>query len=157
MKKIILSATIICCICMSFLTFENDIKWHTNYEKAIKEASTKNQPILLFFHGSDWCPPCIQMQKEVFSNKDFIAFASNKVIFLDVDFPYQNPLSPQQLKHNMAVKLKFGLPKEFKEGFPQVIIIDATGKVLYQEKGYDGKGAGNLTSKINAIIASISK
>ncbi len=142
---------------MSFLTFENDIKWHTNYDKAVKEASTKKQPILLFFHGSDWCPPCIQMQKEVFANKDFIAFASDKIVFLDIDFPYNNPLTAQQLKHNMNVKLKFGLPKEFKEGFPQVIIIDAAGKVLYQEKGYDGKGAAHLTEKINEAVAAASK
>ncbi len=142
---------------MSFMPIEGGLNWFTNYDKAVKIASAKKQPILLFFHGSDWCPPCIQMQKEVFANKDFIAFANDKIVFLDIDFPYNNPLTAQQLKHNMNVKLKFGLPKEFREGFPQVIIIDAAGKVLYQEKGYDGKGAAHLTEKINEAIAAASK
>lgn len=137
---------------MSFLIVENELNWQTNYEKAIAIAAKKQQPILIFFHGSDWCPPCIKMQNEVFLNKEFIDFASNKLVFLNIDFPYSNPLSAKQLKHNTDVKLKFGLPKEFKEGFPQIIIINPDGKIRYQKKGYEGKGADDLMTTIKDLL-----
>jgi thioredoxin-related protein len=128
------------------------INWLTNYESAVAQAKTEKKLVLLFFHGSDWCPPCIKMQKEVFDNNGFIAFASQKLVFLDVDFPYKNKLSDAQLKHNNALKKQFGLPEEFTQGYPQVVIIDDSGKVLYQEKGYNGEGPQKLTGIINEII-----
>lgn len=127
---------------------QKKLNWLTNYEKAIAQAKAEKKPVLLFFHGSDWCPPCIKMQKEVFENESFIAFATKKVVFLDVDFPYKNKLSEAQLKHNNALKKQFGLPEDFTQGYPQVVIIDAEAKVLYQEKGYNGEGPGKLTDKI---------
>jgi thiol-disulfide isomerase/thioredoxin len=131
---------------------EPKINWLTSYEKAIQQAKAIKKPVFLFFHGSDWCPPCIKMTKEVFSCEAFIAFAANKVIFLDVDFPYKNKLSDEQLAHNNALKKQFGLPEEFTQGYPQVVIIEANGKVLYQEKGYGGEGPKKLTDEIKKHV-----
>lgn len=127
------------------------IKWYINYDEAFKEAKKQNIPILLFFHGSDWCPPCIRMQKEVFSSEKFTKSTSDKVVFLDVDFPVKNKLSDKQLEHNQKLKAKFGLPQEFSQGYPQVVIVDLNGKVLYQEKGYSGEGIEKLISVIRSL------
>lgn len=129
----------------------NTLKWYTNYNEVNKQAVKDNKPVLLFFHGSDWCPPCIKMQKEVFDDNVFIEFASSEILFLNVDFPYKPKLSDSQLAHNKELKKKFGLPDEFSQGFPQVVIIDPTGKVLYQEKGYTGEGSKKLMDKISSI------
>ncbi len=131
---------------------ENTIKWFTNYREVMALAAKTHKPVLIFFHGSDWCPPCIKMQKEVFMADSFVQSVSQKILFLDVDFPYKKPLSEKQLKHNMEVKKKFGLPGEYKEGFPQVVIINADGKVLHQEKGYNGGGPAYLMNLINDVL-----
>lgn len=127
------------------------LKWYTNYTEIIQQAVKDKLPVLLFFHGSDWCPPCIKMHKEVFDSSIFIDFASPKMLFLNVDFPYKPKLSDSQLAHNKELKKKFGLPDEFSQGYPQVVIIDSTGKMLYQEKGYTGEGPQKLMDKINSI------
>lgn len=129
------------------------LKWYINFDEVVDLAKTENKPILLFFHGSDWCPPCIKMQKEVFDSPEFIDFASDKILFLDVDFPYKNKLSDDQLKHNNKLKKRYGLPEEFTQGFPQVVIINQNDKVLYQEKGYNGEGSEKLTAIIKKLIS----
>lgn len=136
---------------------QSSLNWFTNYTTAIAAAVKENKAVLLFFHGSNWCPPCIKMQRDVFSDSSFIDFAATKLIFLDVDFPSKPPLTAAQLKHNQAVKKQFGLPDDFTQGYPQVIIIDASGNLLYQEKGYDGEGAGKLMDIIQSISQQIKK
>lgn len=128
------------------------VKWLINYDEAISQAKSQNMPVLLFFHGSDWCPPCVKMQNEVFGSPAFIDFAADKVLFLDVDFPYKNKLSDERLKHNKELKKRYGLPEEFSQGFPQVLVIDPNGKVLYQEKGYNGEGPKKLMKKIAELL-----
>ena len=131
---------------------QSSLHWFTNYKTAIAAAAKENKPVLLFFHGSDWCPPCIKMQRQVFGDSSFINFGAGKLIFLNVDFPRKPPLTPRQLRHNQAVKKQFELPADFTQGYPQVIIINAAGKVLYQEKGYEGEGAGKLMGIIKNVI-----
>ncbi len=130
---------------------QSTLQWITNYKTAIAAAAKENKPVLLFFHGSDWCPPCIKMQRQVFGDSSFINFAAGKLIFLNVDFPRKPPLTAKQLRHNQAVKKQFDLPDDFTQGYPQIIITDAAGKVLYREKGYEGEGAGKLIDVINNI------
>jgi len=43
-----------------------DSKWLTNYETALKKASKQKKNILMFFTGSDWCPPCQMLKKDLF-------------------------------------------------------------------------------------------
>ena len=44
--------------------------WHHDINDAKQEAEAKNRPIVLVFKGSDWCAPCIKLDREVFE-KDF--------------------------------------------------------------------------------------
>lgn len=151
--KSILTFLIFFIVANGFSQQSKTLKWHTNFDEVLSLAKAQNKPVLLFFHGSDWCPPCIKMQKEVFDSREFIDFASDKILFLDVDFPYKNKLSEDQLKHNASLKKRYGLPEEFTQGFPQVVIINPNDKVLYQEKGYIGEGPKKLTAVIKTIIS----
>lgn len=141
-------------ICLSGFSQQSvTLKWHTNFHEILSLAKAQNKPVLLFFHGSDLCPPCKRMQKEIFANPEFIDFASDKILFLDVDFPYKNKLSEDQFKHNNNLKKRYGLPEEFTQGFPQVVIVNQNDKVLYQEKGYNGEGSEKLTAIIKKLIS----
>ncbi len=152
-KSVVLLSFVFLSLSFSSLAQEiKSVEWHTNFTKVSALAAEQDKPILLFFHGSDWCPPCILMQKEVFQNAEFISFVSGKILFQDVDFPFNIKLSSEQYTHNQKLKSKFGLPEEYTQGFPQVVIVDANGKVLYQEKGYAGEGTKKLMDKITSII-----
>ena len=40
--------------------------WITDFDSALKKAKENNKYLLIEFSGSDWCPPCIRLNDEVF-------------------------------------------------------------------------------------------
>ena len=85
--------------------------WFTNFDKAKEVASNNNQNIVLVFQGSDWCAPCIKLDKQVFSTKEFQKLASNHFIMLKADFPSVmiTPLSLPQM-HIISMILEKAQP-----------------------------------------------
>lgn len=101
--------------------FANTLEgWSTDLEKAFEDAKKQNKPVLVEFTGSDWCPPCIAMRKNVFSKKEFVDAASKKFILVELDFPKGD----KELKEKNQP-----YAEEYKiEGFPTVILFDSEGK-----------------------------
>lgn len=97
----------------------SEIQWLTNYDDAVKESTATSKYILMLFTGSDWCPWCQKLDKEVMSSPEFAEAVGSKFVFLKVDFPAHTKLSSTQLKHNTDLKEKFGV-----KGFPTLIILD---------------------------------
>jgi len=58
-------------------------------DEAEASAKKENKLILLKFSGSDWCAPCIQLQKVITDDPAFVAFANQKLVLLLVYFPRQ--------------------------------------------------------------------
>ena len=115
MKHAILSLLL-----LGTLSLQASDLWSTNYDESLKKAATENRMVLLEFTGSDWCPPCIAMRKNVFSKKEFVDAASKKFILVELDFPNGD----KELK-----KKNDPYAKQYKiEGFPTVILFDADGK-----------------------------
>lgn len=94
--------------------------WTTDLEKAIKQAKEEKKNVLVEFTGSDWCPPCIAMRKNVFSKKEFVSEASKKYILVELDFP--NGDKPTK-ERNQPYAEKYKI-----EGFPTVILLNSEGK-----------------------------
>lgn len=110
--------------------------WLTSFEEAKLLATEKNRNIILVFQGSDWCAPCIKLDKEIWSTDEFKEYASTHFIMLKADFPRkkQNALDPTQQEHNAKLAERYN-----KSGyFPFVVVLDKEGKVLgetsYQKK-----------------------
>src|SRR5690606_3247028 len=76
------------------------IRWYTNYNEAAAAAKNANKPLLLFFTGSDWCGWCKKMHQEVFASADFAQAVGNDFIFVEIDFPMNKPLPPEQQQQN---------------------------------------------------------
>ena len=122
MKKIAL----LCFVLLSSFSFAQD--WQTNFEEAKKIASAQNKNIILVFSGSDWCAPCIKLDKNVWQSDAFKKEAAQDWIVVRADFPRKkaNELSKEQTEHNRKLAEKFNL-----EGsFPLVVILDKNGKML---------------------------
>ncbi len=94
--------------------------WSTDLEKAFVKAKAEKKSVLVEFTGSDWCPPCIAMRKNVFSKKEFVEEASKKFILVELDFPNGDQ---EVKKKNEPFAEKYKI-----EGFPTVILFDAGGK-----------------------------
>ncbi len=94
--------------------------WHTDVDAGIALAKKEGKSVMLEFTGSDWCPPCIMMNKQVFSKDEFFKTASKDFILVHIDFPKAD----EKLKE----KNKPHAEKYEVEGFPTVILLDAEGK-----------------------------
>ena len=94
--------------------------WSTDLEKAFKQAKEEKKSVLVEFTGSDWCPPCIAMRKNVFSKKEFVEAASKKYILVELDFP-NGDKEVKEKNQPFAEKYKI-------EGFPTVILFNSDGK-----------------------------
>lgn len=120
-------------------------KWHESFEEAKALAKKENKPLLLDFTGSDWCPPCKQLKAKVFDSAEFKQWAAAKVVLVELDFPRRKEQNAEVKKQNEK------LAKEFKiEGFPTVIILDATGKERARQVGYSGAKPADWIKKIEA-------
>ena len=110
--------------------------WRTDFDKAKAEAKQEHKLILLKFSGSDWCLPCIRMEKDVFDNDSFGRFASGHLVMINADFP-------RLAKHKQdktLVKQNEALAEQYNKGghFPYTLLIDADGRVLKVWDGYAG-------------------
>lgn len=121
--------------------------WHTDAKKAIAEARKTNRIILMNFTGSDWCPPCQRLHREVYETREFIAWASDNVVLLELDFPRSKPQNDQLKQQNQELSKKYAI-----RGFPTAIFVDADGKELSRSVGYVPGGAANWIKNADAIV-----
>ncbi len=110
--------------------------WETDYAKALALAKSQNKRVLLDFTGSDWCGPCIQLKKQVFSRPDFRAYADNNLVLVEIDYPQRKKQSDELKKQNEKLSKQYGIDEK---GFPTVVLLDPAGKVIREFTGYDGE------------------
>ena len=88
--------------------------------------------ILVEFTGSDWCPPCKALKKNVFNTDKFKAYAKENLVLVELDFPRdKSKLSKEQIAYNKAQAAKFGI-----RGYPTVFLLDASGKEIMKKVGF---------------------
>ena len=121
--------------------------WLTDVEEAKRAAAKKGVPIVANFSGSDWCGWCIKLDEEVFAKEEFLAYAKDNVILLTLDFPSQKAQSKAVAAQNKAFASKHGI-----EGFPTVLVLDATGKELART-GYRKGGPVAYVEHLKQLIA----
>jgi len=122
--------------------------WMTNFNEAKQVASEKNTNIVLVFQGSDWCAPCIKLDKEVWSTEEFRKLSKDHFVMLKADFPRKkaNKLSEELTEQNGTLAEKYNN----KGYFPLVVILDKTGNVL-GKMGYEKITPSNYFKKLTAF------
>lgn len=109
--------------------------WTEDFEGAKETAVAENKDILLEFTGSDWCPPCKELNRTVFSQDTFKQQAPKSFVLLKLDFPRKKQQSADQKAHNRELADTYGV-----RGYPTIILADAQGRA-YAETGYRPGGA----------------
>jgi protein disulfide-isomerase len=125
-----------------------ELTWFTDLPKALAQAKAEGKSVLLFFHGSDWCPPCVEMQHQVFASPEFAQYARHALILVDVDFPQKSSQSEELKRNNLALKARFNLSPESSEGFPTLVLLNDAGETVFQETGYAGGGPAEVLPKL---------
>jgi thioredoxin-related protein len=120
--------------------------WLTDFNKAMATAKASNKNILMDFTGSDWCPWCIRMDKEVLDTREFKDYADKNLVLMLVDFPQSKQLPQKVQDQNSNLQGKYAV-----EGFPTFILVDKEGKVLGQQGGYLEGGPAAFIAKIDSM------
>lgn len=123
-------------------------EWQTNFEKAKEIASVEEKTMILVFQGSDWCAPCIKLDRAVWSTETFKDYAAEHFVMIQADFPRKkkNALSEELTIANAKlaeIYNKFGI-------FPFVVVLDSDGKVL-GETSYKKTTPQNYIDELNAF------
>jgi len=108
--------------------------WRTDWDIAKVEAEQANKKLILVFSGSDWCIPCIKLEKEIWESPSFTQYAEQYYVLFRADFPKRkkNKLSETIQKLNDRLASEYNS----KGYFPLVVVLDAKGKVKGQ-LGYE--------------------
>lgn len=139
MKKILVIAFLT--LTSMSIQAQEELTWHTDMSKAADISIKENKPMFLFFTGSDWCGWCIRLQKEVFKTPEFIKWAKENVVLVELDFPRKNNQSEEVKMQNAQLQQQLQV-----RGYPTVWFVSATktaeAKVNLNALGSTGYVAG---------------
>lgn len=145
MKKILVLGVLLFAIGVIVIGQE----WQYDLSVAKKLANEDDKHIIMVFQGSDWCAPCIKLDREVWSTDIFRNYAKEHFVMLRVDFPRKkgNTLSPEQLEKNKSLAEIYNTNGHI----PLVVILDKDAKVLGQT-AYKKLGPEDYITHLNSFI-----
>ena len=123
-------------------------QWLTSFEEAQIKATDHGKTIVLVFQGSDWCGPCMKLERQIWSTHEFQNLAANDLVMVKADFPRRkkNKLSLELETQNRALAERYN-PKGY---FPFVVVMNSEGAVLGQ-LGYEKVAPIVYYNKIKAF------
>ena len=146
MKTILFSTLLF--ISSSLFSQVEKLTWHTDLVKAIEISTKEKKPLMLFFTGSDWCGWCIRLQNEVFKMPEFIEWANDNVVLVDIDFPNNKSKQSTELQQqNNLLQQQFSV-----QGYPTIHFVrpdKIDGKTSLTKLGNTGYRAGGPAAWIS--------
>lgn len=152
MKKILLTLALVATICSGFA---QEINWLTNLKEASDLSIKEKKPVMLFFTGSDWCGWCIRLQNEVFRKPEFIKWANQNVIAVELDFPRSKPQDAETKNQNQQLGQMLGV-----QGYPTCWFVTPViegGQIKLNPLGSQGYMAGGPNAWTAAVDVFLNK
>lgn len=107
------------------------LEWSTDYIASLEKAEAQKKPLLIYFTGSDWCPFCIHMDRDVLSKPEFIEYANKNYVMVLCDFPRKIKLTESQAQANEKLAGTFSI-----RGFPTMVIMNPETEA-WAQTGYE--------------------
>lgn len=83
--------------------------WLISVEDAYKESQNTGKPIMAYFTGSDWCPPCRRFSAAVINQPEFNKWAKEKVVLLELDNPRRKAVPDEIRQQNQSMRQAFNV------------------------------------------------
>jgi thiol:disulfide interchange protein len=134
-KKITLLAVVLLAIAGCFSESDEiqaaSIHWVKNHAEGLRLARESGKPVMVYF-TADWCAPCVQLKKYVFTDKKVIEASGRLInIYIDVDRDY-----------DMLTEYKV-------RGIPAIFFLNPQGEIITQFTG--DRSAGGFVKQMTAI------
>tara|TARA_B100001971_G_scaffold207330_1_gene227361 strand:+ start:273 stop:1433 length:1161 start_codon:yes stop_codon:yes gene_type:complete len=97
----------------------------------LARAKQENKIVYLLFTGSDWCPPCMSLEKIIFQSPQWQSLTQTSVLTYTCDFPIRKQIPKQTRQENNRLAKSFNVTS-----YPTQIILNPAGKALDRRQGY---------------------
>ncbi|CAN5126201.1 hypothetical protein BH20VER2_BH20VER2_12960 [soil metagenome] len=124
-----------------------EVTWLTDLPTAKAQAAESSKMVLINFTGSDWCPPCIMLKRQVFSHPEFAEYAERNLVLVEIDFPRGKAQPRELVMANAQLQQEFAI-----DGYPTIVVLDAAGKMLGQ-LGYMSGGPARFIGELEKLRA----
>lgn len=123
--------------------------WLVDFAKAKAKSAKEGKPILMEFTGSDWCPPCKALHKNVLTSAVFKQQMPKKFILLKLDNPRdKSKQTPEEIAQYKKLSAEYKVM-----GVPTIVVADSKGKEQHRQVGYSGRvTAEQWVAKIMAAV-----
>ena len=109
------------------------LNWMPTIGEALRKSKEEKKPVLIYFTGSDWCTPCIVLDKELFHTKRFKKIADDKLVLYMADSPRNSEhMSLDVIDDNNLLQYNHKI-----NGFPTLLFVDHNGKKVALKRGYN--------------------
>jgi thioredoxin-related protein len=134
---------------MAGSVFVSAQNWEATYSDALSVSAEEDKPIILVFAGSDWCAPCIKLDRSIWKSEQFIDYSTENYVLYKADFPRKksNQLPPE-IAHQNSELAKTYNPNGF---FPFVVVMNSEQEVL-GTTGYKKITPDAYISLLNSFI-----
>lgn len=89
------------------------------YATSNSDARDLKKDTLLIFTGSDWCLPCIRLEKNILHDSLFLQFTTYSISFVQADFPQKKKLNEGEVSRNEKLAERFNPNGQF----PFLVVI----------------------------------
>ncbi len=138
---------------LSLTTAQAAEGWLVDFEEAKAQAAKEGKSILMEFTGSDWCPPCKALHKNVLIKDVFKTEMPKSFVLLKLDSPRdKSKQTPEEIEQYKVLSAKYGI-----QGVPTIFLADAKGRPYYQTVGYSGDPADKYVANLKEQIATLAK
>ena len=126
--------------------------WTENFEAARKKAAKEGKFVLVAFSGSDWCGPCMSLEKDVLSQGRYMGKLSKKYVPMMVSVPRdKTTLSKLAVTQNDALTKRYAI-----RGFPTVVVVNpADGEEVKRHSGYRSGDPDGYLKQLDGMMKGV--
>ncbi len=123
--------------------------WESSFDQALLLSKEENKAIVLVFAGSDWCTPCIKLERSIWQSEAFASYSSEHYILYKADFPRKkaNQLTVDVREKNGKLAERYNPNGHF----PLVVVLNSNEAVL-GHTGYKNISPEQYISLLNSFV-----
>lgn len=117
-------------VLLTLLPAFSQLVWENDWTAARQRAAREGKDLLMEFTGSDWCPPCISIRKNVFEREEFAHAAGNVFVLVEIDFPERVKQTEEVGRQNEQLEQRYAVAT-----YPTIVFADREGRPYYAFSG----------------------